>query len=318
MISKDVQKAVGFLNRGEVVAIPTETVYGLAGNIFDKKAIDSIYAIKKRPRNNPLIVHINNVEKLSSVASEIPDIAHKLAAHFWPGPLTLLLKKQVNIPDYITAGKPTVAVRVPDHPIAIQLLADLDFPLAAPSANPFGRISPTTAEQVDSYFSNEIKMVLDGGRCKKGLESTIVGFEGEDVIVYRLGSISREDIERVIGKKTLLVNKEENSPKAPGMLLKHYAPKTKMYLVDNVNIAIQAIDMERVGLLLFKDPIENPKIAHKIVLSSAGDLEEAAYQLYEAMQTLDKMNLDCIIAERFPAFGIGNTINDKLERASVQ
>ena len=198
IISKDISKAVALLNQEKLVAIPTETVYGLAGNIFSEKAIDSIFKTKQRPLFNPLIVHIPSIDYLETIVARIPEKAKLLAEAFWPGPITLVLKKKEVIPDVITAGKDTVAVRIPNHPTTLELLKQLDFPLAAPSANPFNRISPTSAEHVESYFKNDIKMVLDGGTCTSGIESTIIGFENDEPIIYRLGALALEEIETVI------------------------------------------------------------------------------------------------------------------------
>lgn len=177
IISKDIAKAVELLFNEELVAIPTETVYGLAGNIYSEKAITAIFETKQRPKFNPLIVHIPSVDYLEKIVTDIPEKAKLLADAFWPGPITLVLNKKDTIPDLITAGKTTVAVRVPNHPTTLELLERLEFPLAAPSANPFNRISPTKPEHVEDYFKNEIKMVLDGGACTKGIESTIIGVD---------------------------------------------------------------------------------------------------------------------------------------------
>ena len=186
IISKDIQKAIALLENEELVAIPTETVYGLAGNIFSEKAIKSIFDTKKRPFFNPLIVHISSVDELETIVSEVPEKARILANTFWPGSLTLVLKKQKYIPDLITGGKDTVAVRVPNHPVTLELLELLSFPLAAPSANPFNQISPTKPAHVERYFKNELKMVLDGGACTNGIESTIIGFENGEPIIYSI------------------------------------------------------------------------------------------------------------------------------------
>ena len=232
IISTELSKAKRLLESEELVAIPTETVYGLAGNIYSEKAIKSIFQTKERPFFNPLIVHIPNPKYLKQVVSEVPEKAEHLANKFWPGPLTLVLKKDPKIPDLITAGKDTVAVRVPNHPMTLKLLQSLNFPLAAPSANPFGSISPTKAEHVEKYFSSKIKMVLDGGECQKGIESTIVGFEENTPVVYRLGSIALEDLEDCIGTVKLMTKKEE-LPDAPGMLERHYAPNTTTIVSEN-------------------------------------------------------------------------------------
>ena len=317
IISKDISKAVAILNAEELVAIPTETVYGLAGNIFSEKAIKNIFETKKRPFFNPLIVHIPSVDVLPTIVSYIPEKAQRLADAFWPGPLTLVLPKNSTIPDLITAGKDTVAVRIPNHPMALELLNQLDFPLAAPSANPFGSISPTTAQHVNDYFKNDIKMVLDGGACLRGIESTIIGFNGDEPIIYRLGSTSIEAIEDIVGSIEIK-NKKEIAPDAPGMLDRHYAPKTQTILVDNISEAIERYSSKRIGVLAINKPSKHDAIVFQIVLSESTDLQEAASKLYDALHQLDKQDLDIIIAERFPDFGLGKSINDRLQRATVK
>ncbi|MEM8907801.1 MAG: L-threonylcarbamoyladenylate synthase, partial [Bacteroidota bacterium] len=229
VISSAIAKASEILRNEDLVAIPTETVYGLAGNIYSELAIRKIFQLKQRPLYNPLIVHLPAVERLADIVSSVPEQARLLAEQFWPGPLTLVLKKKSIVPDLITAGKDTVAVRVPNHPLTLQLLEDLDFPLAAPSANPFGSISPTNPNHVKNYFDGQLRMILDGGACQKGIESTIIGFEKEQAILYRLGSIPVEEISKVIGP-IQVKNKKEKAPNAPGMLSRHYAPRTPTYL----------------------------------------------------------------------------------------
>ena len=314
MITTNIAKAAQSLINDEIVAIPTETVYGLAGNAYSENALGKIFELKKRPFYNPLIVHIKSTKSLDTVASDIPHMAWKLAEVFWPGSLTLVLKKQPHIPKIITAGKETVAVRVPNHPMALALLEQLEFPLAAPSANPFGCISPTTAMHVSNYFKENLEIVLDGGACKNGIESTIIGFENNQPILYRHGSISVEDIERIVGK-VLITTSKDCSPDAPGMLSRHYAPKTNTYLTDNVSELIPSFSGKKIGLLLFKDKISTTENILQEVLSKKGDLAEAAKNLYATMHRLDKNNLDVIIAERFPNKGLGKSINDRLERA---
>lgn len=314
MTTTNITKAAKALINDEIVAIPTETVYGLAGNAFSENALKKIFELKKRPFYNPLIVHIKSTGFLDMVASDIPDMAWKLAEEFWPGSLTLVLKKQPHIPDIVTAGKETVAVRVPNHPMTLALLEQLEFPLAAPSANPFGSISPTTAIHVSNYFKENLEIVLDGGACQNGIESTIIGFENDKPILYRHGSISLEDIERIVGKLQITTNKD-CSPDAPGMLSRHYAPKTNTYLTDNVSELISSFFGKKIGLLLFKHKIPDAENIHQEVLSKKGDLAEAAKNLYATMHRLDKSNLDVIIAERLPNKGLGKSINDRLERA---
>jgi L-threonylcarbamoyladenylate synthase len=315
IISKDIQKAITLLTADKLVAIPTETVYGLAGNIYSEKAIKSIFETKKRPFFNPLIVHISSVDVLETIVSHVPKKAKLLADAFWPGSMTLVLKKQDTIPDVITAGKDTVAVRVPNHPVTLELLKKLPFPLAAPSANPFGSISPTKPEHVERYFKNDIGQVLDGGACANGIESTIIGFENNEPIIYRLGALAIEDIEAVVGKVEIK-NKKEVSPDAPGMLDRHYAPSTKTVLTDSITEEIKKHLGKRIGVLNFQSDIKDNTIAAQIILSEHGNMQEAASKLYDALHDLDHQNLEVIIAEIFPDFGLGKSINDRLQRAT--
>jgi L-threonylcarbamoyladenylate synthase len=314
MITKDINKAKEILLKNELIAIPTETVYGLAGNANNETAIKKIFTLKNRPLYNPLIIHLKSASSINDVAIEIPESALILADKFWPGPLTLVLKKQPHISDLITAGKQTVAVRVPNHALTLDLLDKLDFPLVAPSANPFGSISPTNAEHVYNYFGEKLTVILDGGECEKGVESTIIGFENKEPVLYRHGSISLEEIEKITGK--LSITTSNTSPNAPGMLSRHYAPNTKTYLTNNISELVKYFDGKKIGLLLFKDQIQNKSIFHQEILSKSGDLNEAAKNLYAAMHRLDQNKLDVIIAQRAPDKGLGKTINDKLERAT--
>jgi len=337
IISKDISKAKVLLEQEELVAIPTETVYGLAGNIYSEKAITAIFKTKQRPFFNPLIVHIPNVGYLNSIVTHIPEKAQRLADAFWPGPITLVLPKKETVPDLVTAGKPTVAVRIPNHPLTLELLSQLDFPLAAPSANPFNRISPTKPEHVEGYFKNDINMVLDGGDCKSGIESTIIGFENDEPIIYRLGSTPIEAIEAVIGKTEiknttnhllsmvtersrsdieLEKHQKEKTPNAPGMLEKHYAPKTKTILTVDISAEIKKHSDKNIGLLTFKDD-KDLNADFKIHLSKSGDLEEATQNLYSALHHLDTKELDIIIVEQLPDYGLGKSINDRLKRAAA-
>ena len=317
MITTNIDKARDVLNQGKLVAIPTETVYGLAGNAFDENAINAIFSLKNRPKSNPLIVHIKSLEYLEKVASHIPEKAKLLATKFWPGPLTLVLPKNPEISDLITAGKDTVAVRMPNHPLTLGLLNKLDFPLVAPSANPFGSISPTSAAHVMHYFENELEVVLDGGDCTIGIESTIVGFEEEEVVVYRLGTLPLEEIEAVVGPVKLKNSTSEN-PQAPGMQERHYAPNKQSYLTENVDQFLMLNSLDNLGVISFQSEILSPRISQQIVLSPKGDLKEASRNLYRAMLQLDLSSVECIVFETFPKVGLGLTINDKLKRATTQ
>lgn len=315
IISSNINKAVNILENEDLVAIPTETVYGLAGNIYSEKAIRKIFEVKQRPLFNPLIVHLHSIEQLENIILEFPEKAQLLAKAFWPGPLTLLLKKKNTVPDLITAGKDTVAVRIPNHPVTLELLKNLPFPLAAPSANPFNRISPTKAIHVENYFKDSIKMVLEGGDCKNGLESTIIGFENNQPLLYRLGAISIEEIEEIIGE-IQIKNKEENTPDAPGMLAKHYSPKTKTYLTEDMEGFLENHPGKNIGILSFSRYFSGPNIQKIEILSEKEDLKEAAANLYAALHNLDQLNLDLILVQRFPDIDLGKSINDRLERAT--
>ena len=315
LISSSVQDVATLLQQNQIAAIPTETVYGLAGNAYNETALKKIFELKQRPFYNPLIVHIKSVKDLKLVAKDIPEQAQLLAATFWPGPLTLVLKKQVHIPDLVTAGKDTVAVRVPNHPVTLSLLEQLDFPLAAPSANPFGSISPTKAAHVANYFAAAPLTILEGGECSNGIESTIIGFENDLAVLYRLGSITIEAIENVIGPLQIKTQSEA-TPTAPGMLSKHYAPKTATIQSDNILENIYANTTKKIGLLTFKNRFGHESIVAQKVLSPNGNLAEAATLLYNALHELDQLDLDLIIAEKFPDHNLGRTINDRLERAT--
>lgn len=313
-ITTDIAYCRELLRNNALVAIPTETVYGLAANIYNDDAVRKIFEMKGRPLFNPLIVHIHHLDQLSSLAKSVPEAAKKLAEQFWPGPLTLILEKQTIVSDLVTARKSTVAIRMPNHPLTLELLRGLDFPVAAPSANPFTRVSSTSAEHVADYFGDRIPAILDGGPCTVGLESTIVGFDGETVVVYRKGGISIEAIEACVGQVSLLTKNEEDAPQAPGMLAKHYSPRTKLILSDNILKAMDDFIDQKIGVLAFYESnFANAKVVE--TLSEKRDLNEAAKNLFAALHRLDQENLDIIIAQRFPNEGLGISINDRLERA---
>lgn len=312
-ITTDIAFCQKLLKAGKLVAIPTETVYGLAANILDVSAIKSIFEMKGRPMFNPLIVHIHSLEQLSFLVEDVPKNALKLAEAFWPGSLTLILSKKPEVPDAVTAGKSTVGIRMPNHPMTLELLRGLPFPIAAPSANPFTRISPTSAEHVASYFGNKIPAILDGGPCKIGLESTIVGFNGECPIVYRKGGTSVEAIEALVGK-VQLVTKDDKAPLAPGMLAKHYSPNTKLIISTTVEESLKRHHSLKIGVISFYKDYENAAVVR--TLSKQGDMGEAARNLFTALHELDQMSLDLIIADKFPEEGLGASINDRLQRAA--
>jgi L-threonylcarbamoyladenylate synthase len=312
-IGRDIALAKNLLERGELVAIPTETVYGLAGNALDIPSIARIFEVKDRPSFDPLIVHIPELSHLTRYVSEVPEAAKILASHLWPGPLTLLLKKKNIIPDLVTSGLQTVAVRCPNHPLTHELLASLGFPLAAPSANPFGYVSPTTAAHVNEQLGTRIKYILDGGPSTVGLESTIVGFGEARPVVHRLGGLSIENLEEIVGPVNVAVQSTSN-PTAPGQLMNHYAPRKKLFTVD-VEKAISMIDIERVAILSYQRDYAAP---HQFILSPTGNIHEAARNFFGALRTLDKEPVEIILAEFVPDEGIGRAINDRLKRAAAK
>lgn len=316
-ISTNIIEAGNWLIQNKVIAIPTETVYGLAATIYNEEAIQSIYKIKNRPGTNPLIVHIKSERELYKYVSSIPVKASLLAKTFWPGPLTLVLPKSDTIPYYITANKDTVAIRVPAHATTLKLLNRLDFPLAAPSANPSNSVSATSAIHVKDYFADKIPFILDGGECKKGLESTIIGFEKGEPVVYRLGALSIEHIEKVIGPVTIK-NEAKNTPDAPGMFLKHYAPKTPLYIVANMELFLQESNHSSIAYLGFNKEYEHSKIKKSYLLSSRNKLEQAGRNLYKTLIHIDTQNHDAIVTQFFPNENLGKSINDRLKRASFK
>ena len=313
-IGTDRQAAQEFLEAGNVVGIPTETVYGLAGNALNPDAILTIFRVKNRPSFDPLIVHTDSLDKLDQFVTAVPEPAKKLADAFWPGPLTLLLPKRDLIPDLVTAGLPIVAVRIPNHPLTLDLLRSLAFPLAAPSANPFGYISPTTAQHVADQLGDQVPYILDGGPAGVGIESTIVGFEGTKAIVFRLGGIALDQIERVIGPVSVRTHSTSN-PKAPGMLSSHYAPRKPLILLSVGEIPSSN---ERAGALAFREPFGGLRPDYQRMLSPTGDLNEAAKNLFAHLRALDALPVDVIYAEQLPNEGLGWAMNDRLRRASVR
>lgn len=323
-IGTDLNEAARLLVAGELVAIPTETVYGLAANAFDEAAVLKVFGAKQRPAFDPLIVHVHSREQLSDVVREIPPEAEALIKAFWPGPLTLVLPKHPQIPDLVTSGLDTVGVRMPSHPLTLELLRALPFPLAAPSANPFGYVSPTTAQHVADQLGDRIPYILDGGPCEVGVESTILGLEPDDPlstldialrtyhwVLYRAGGVPVEAIEQVIG--TVRPQVKHVLPVAPGMLESHYAPRKPVFIGD-------------IHALLKKHPGRAAVISFAMkheawrceVLSPSGDLNEAARHLFASLRALDASDAEVILAEVFPEDGLGRAINDRLRRAAAK
>jgi L-threonylcarbamoyladenylate synthase len=308
-------EAVRLLKAGSVVGMPTETVYGLAADAFNPAACARVFEVKARPSFDPLIVHLASAEWLDRVAQGVPPAALALADLFWPGPLTLVLPRRKEVPGIVTAGLDTVAVRVPAHPVAQALLRLGDMPLAAPSANRFGGLSPTRAQHVVLGLGPLVELVLEGGPCRVGLESTIVDFSSGAPTLLRPGGLPREDIERALSAPLADGPGVLERPRAPGQLAGHYAPATPLRLLARP-AADDSGDRDR-GLLAFRKAPERHHYGQVEILSEGGDLNEAAARLFECLHRLDGMRLESIDAERAPAAGLGLAINDRLGRAAA-
>lgn len=315
LLVSNLNDAKSILDKNLNLIIPTETVYGLAGNIFEDETIGNIFKLKNRPATNPLIVHIKSVESLTDVATDIPDKAYELAHKFWPGPLTLVLNKKDIVPSIVTAGKSTVAVRVPRHNTTNSLLNILDYPLAAPSANPYGLVSPTSSAHAYRYFGEKVD-VLEGGKCDYGIESTIIGFEGESPIIHRLGSLSLEQIQNNVNDIEIK-NIADSNPVASGMVSKHYSPVTPLILAVDVKSEIEKNRDKKLGLLMSKTIYNDRAKSTIIVINNKSNQALAAQNLYSDLSHMDSLNLDLIIAEKWDDSGLGKTINDRLSRASI-
>lgn len=324
-IGKDINECIRHLENGEAVAIPTETVYGLAANALDEDAILKVFKIKERPLFDPLIVHTSAFERAEDYVESVPDLAYQLADAFMPGPLTIILPKTPKIPDLVTSGLPAVAIRVPQHILTRKLLACLPFPLAAPSANPFGYVSPTSPQHVYKQLSGKIPYILDGGYCSVGIESTIVRvIDAKRIQILRYGGISPEDIKKVnpFIEIEMVVSKEKK-PIGPGQLKSHYATKKPLQLMDRSQIeaSLRKGDFDqKTGLMLFQ-PMDsvNGQEVKSMHLSEEGSFTEAAKNLFKCMRELDEdASIQAIVAERFPNEGLGYALNDRLKRAAVK
>jgi len=314
-IGTDIQQAAHFLREGHLVGIPTETVYGLAANGLDARAVAKIFEVKQRPSFDPLITHVADIDQMLQFVAHVPEKARLLAERFWPGPLTLVLKKQSVVPDLVTSGLDTLAVRVPDHPLTKALLKEVDFPLAAPSANPFGYVSPTNAVHVNDQLGKYIPYILDGGDCQIGIESTIIGFSGDMPVIFRLGGFSVEKIKEVVGAVEVRLH-SSSRPSSPGMLESHYAPMTRIFMGD-IEQLLKHHGKEGSGILSFREAYTEVEPDCQFILSPAGSITEAATRLFSGLRQLDQLNLQRILTEPVPDEGLGRAINDRLKRAST-
>ena len=318
-VISDVSRAAAALRHGELVAFATETVYGLGGVALWPETVARIFEVKGRPTFDPLIVHVPDLVAVRQLVTHIPPVAERLASHFWPGPLTLVLPKSECVPDLVTAGLPSVAVRIPKHPLALELLRDVGFPVAAPSANLFGRVSPTTAAHVEDQLGDRIEWILDGGPSEVGVESTVLVIpEAGLPTLLRPGGVSIEQIEAIIGPVQLPRESTDRGDSiaqlAPGCLPQHYAPATPITIED----MRLPPPVGRYGALVFEGCPHSDRYAEVEILSPTSSLAQAAAELFAALRRLDKRGLDGIRTERFPDHGLGRAINDRLRRAAYR
>lgn len=297
-----IAEAVTMLRAGNVIGFPTETVYGLGANAENAEAVAKIFELKGRPRNHPLIVHLADAQQLPEWAREIPDAAWALAEGFWPGPLTIILKRGERAIDETTGGHDTIGLRVPAHPLALALLRAFGGGIAAPSANRFGAVSPTTAEHVRAEFGNEVPLILDGGPCAVGLESTIVDLSGDKPAILRPGAITPEQLKSVL--ETDVPHLRSSKTHAPGLLASHYAPKAQVILVTAAEAAEREESLRASGKKIVR-------------LSASSDLAEQARSLYAAMRTADEQGADVLLAVLPDESGLGLAIADRLRKAAA-
>jgi L-threonylcarbamoyladenylate synthase len=315
--SRAIEAAARALRTGEVVAFPTETVYGLGADALNERAVAQIFAIKNRPRFDPLIVHLASKEMVPQYAAVIDERAVALMERFWPGPLTLVLRKRPLIPDLVTAGLDTVALRVPAHPVALALLRAVERPIAAPSANPFGYVSPTTALHVQEVLGSVIPLILDGGPCSIGVESTVCALTEADAVVLRPGGVTVEEIEAVIGPVTL-ASSSQSDPRSPGTLPRHYSPHVPLTLLAPGEPLPHPRKGERAGLLTLAPRPDVEGYSVIAALSESGNLVDAAANLFASLRRLDSLKLQRVIVESVPEHGIGRAIMDRLRRAAAR
>jgi L-threonylcarbamoyladenylate synthase len=304
--------AASLLRAGNLVAFPTETVYGLGANALDPAAVERIYQAKGRPHSSPIIVHVSDYEMVKRVAAAWPVAAQKLAEEFWPGPLTLVLPKTNQVPDLVTAGLPTVGVRMPAHPVALALIEAANVPVAAPSANRFTQLSPTTAAHVKAGLGDRVDYILDGGPCAVGIESTVLSLAEAAPILYRPGGISRRQIENLIGSVTTSAQVEkEEAHASPGLHPRHYSPRTRVMLVENGEVPQQGS-----GAYLQLMHFPHHMVAELVVMPT--DAAEYATRLYSVLHELDARAYDWIAIDTPPASPQWEAVLDRLRRAAVR
>ncbi len=316
---------------GQLVAFPTETVYGLGANALDRQAVLSIFAAKGRPADNPLIVHIHHRDQLTELCT-VPERALPLMDAFWPGPLTILCAKKESVPDEVTAGLPTVAVRMPSHPVAHKLLQECNLPIAAPSANSSGRPSPTTAAHVMEDMNNKIPLIIDGGPCEVGLESTVLDLCHGDPVILRPGGVTQEMISHVLGSPVLIAGsvlrplRENETALSPGMRYKHYAPKASVTLVDGTEEKVVqllhtlCLQQQNLGkkscVLCFSEHVSRLSDCHPHDIGSCHHPSEIAHRLFDTLRSLDEEGMEVVFSEVIPPEGMGLAVMNRLGRAA--
>ncbi len=313
-ISENIKSAAEAIKLGEIVAFPTETVYGLGADGLNPKAVAKIFEAKKRPSFNPLILHIASMEQLHDLVNIKSDKIKNLVNSFWPGPLTLVLPKKEIVPDIVTAGNSTVAIRMPKHSVALDLIKASQTPIAAPSANTFGFLSPTTAAHVEKQLGKKVNIILDGGKSIVGVESTIVEILDDRIYLLRPGGIAIEQLEEVCKKKIEVKKNDLKAPNAPGQLPHHYAPKVPIKFLSEVNE--HDIENKKLAGLFFQENKTNLRFEQTEFLSTVGDLREAAANLFHHLHALEVLTVDMILVEPVKEVGLGIAIMDRLKKAT--
>lgn len=311
-IGQNISLAAELIKKGELVAIPTETVYGLGANAFNPQAVAKIFQLKERPAFDPLIVHVSDLSQIESLCKQQDERIRLLAARFWPGPLTIVVEKNENIPDIVTSGLNTVGIRMPNHPLALQLISEAGTPIAAPSANKFGRISPTKAQHVANQLP-DVPYIIDGGQTAVGIESSVIRLHRDGFVMLRPGAIGINEIAEIIPESK--INCESEKLHAPGLVKSHYSPQKPLFIGSP---DITGKDLSKGGLIAWGNPDYASKFKLVEYLSKESRVEEAAINLFNALHNMEAADVEFIVAEPIPEKGIGIAIMDRLKKAAYQ